>query len=524
MRSESGVGDIIATGAFKAGILYNEPPYSELSLQGDLRGFDVDLLRLIANAWGTDIEFVQVTRLNALERLNRGDVHLVAAALLRYRDLDEEVEFSQTYLRANQSLMVRADSDFAALSDLAGRQVGAVIGTRAEKALSLFNAGLAEGLQPRLYLTLDRALSSLTRGDNDGIIAEQQTLRRLLSDHEGAVRILEEPIIGEARAFALRRQDAPLRNLLNRTIQLLTQNRELEVLFREYFPDDEFAAEDIPLWDAIGETVSPAQFATAIRYPTQYTLPRILGSGVLRVGGIAAAGENLPAGQRRLSELNRALAGELAERWSLRVEFVASESAEALALLAEGEVDLVAGVNPDWSRAQSLDFSAPYLLHGDRLMVRANSGIQGFNNLRGRILGIVIGDEGAQERAQAWADSINASLRFFRTTEAGAAQTLLEFNNAHAIFADSLTLTAHLEAHPNALQLTERWYSRSYYVFATPYNDPDFSNLVDYTLQEMIEDGRLFQLSAPLILSDDPPQFEIIPGFRTVSGINPKRS
>ena len=120
-----------------------------------------------------------------------------------------------------------------------------------------------------------------------------------------------------------------------------------------------------------------------------------------------------------------------------------------LNLLAKGEIDIVAGVKPDWRLAASMDFSAPYLLHGDRLMTPARSQIRGFNDLRGRIIGLIIGDEGSQERAQAWADSINASVRFFRTTEAGADNTLLEFNNAHAIYADSLMLVAHLQANPN---------------------------------------------------------------------------
>ena len=188
--------------------------------------------------------------------------------------------------------------------------------------------------------------------------------------------------------------------------------------------------------------------------------------------------------------------------------------------MSKGAVDLVVGVKPDWSQAADLDFSAPYLLHGDRLMVRANSGIAGFNNLRGRIVGILIGDAGARDRAEAWADSINATVRFFRTTESGAALTLLDYNNANAIYADSLALLAHLEANPDALRLTERWYSRSFYTFALPYNDPDIRLLLDYTLQEFIVDGTLYRLTAPLIISDQLPDFDVIPGASQFAGVN----
>ena len=524
LSNESALAEIIAGGVMRVGILYNAPPYSELTLQGELRGFDVDLLRLIAEAWGIEIEFLQVTRLNALDRLKSGRVHAVATALVRYRDLDEEVDFTQTYLQGVQSILVQSSSDFASPSDLRGRSLGYVIGARTEKALSLSAARLPEESQLRHFLTLDRAVAALARGEVDGVVAEEQALRRAMAVQPAAFRILEDAVLREARAFAVRRQDAPLRNALNRAIQLLTRNRDLAVLHREYFPDDEFPSDMIALWDGIGDSITLADMPSAVVYPSRYAVPRILSSGVLRVGGIISAEQDLPAGQRRMNQLNRALVIELAARWGVGVEWKAGAADAALELLERGDVDLVAGLKPDWNRAQGLDFSMPYLLHGDRLMVRVNSGIEGFNNLRGRILGLLINDDTAQDRAQAWADTINASMRFFRTTEAGAALTLLEFNNAHAIYADSLALIPHLEANPNALRFTERWYSRSYFVFGTAENDPDMRLLVDYSLQEMIADGTLYRLTAPLIAADELPGFDMIPGAAAFAGINLSRS
>ncbi len=524
LSSESALAEIIAGGAFRVGILYNSPPYSELTLQGELRGFDVELLRLIAETWDSEIEFLQVTRLNALDHLNSGRVHAVATALLRYRELDEGLEFTQTYLQGKQSMLVQSSSDFVSPLDLPGSSLGYVIGTRTEKALKLNGARLPGAAQLRHFLTLDRAVAALSRGEIDGVVAEEQALRRAIAEEPAAYRILEEAVLREARAFAVQRQDAPLRNALNRTIQLLTRNRDLAVLHREYFPDEEFPSDLIALWDGVGDSITLADMPSAILYPTQYTVPRILSSGVLRVGGIIGAEADLPSGQRRLDELNRALVVELAARWGVDVEWNSGTADVALELLERGDVDLIAGLKPDWNKAHALDFSMPYLLHGDRLLVPVNSGIEGFNNLRGRILGLLIGDETAQDRAQAWADTINASLRFFRTTEAGAAQTLLEFNNANAIYADSLALIPHLEANPNDLRLTERWYSRSYFVFGTAENDPDMRLLVDYTLQEMIADGTLYRLSARLIAADELPGFDMIPGAAAFAGINLSRS
>ena len=82
----------------------------------------------------------------------------------------------------------------------------------------------------------------------------------------------------------------------------------------------------------------------------------------------------------------------------------------------------------------------------------------------------------------------------------------------------NLALIAHLEASPSALRLTDRWYSRSYYAMALQNNDIDFRLLVDYTIQELIVDGTLQRLAAPLLLSDDFPAFEIVPGTANSCG------
>ena len=338
-------------------------------------------------------------------------------------------------------------------------------------------------------------------------------------DFADRVRILDEALLREPRAIAVRRGDISLRHLLNHSIQLLANNGSLRQLYREYFPEADWEGA-IALWDGIGEAVEPTQYAGELRHPGQYSLTRLQRSGVLRVGGVTEGDQGAAAGQAQLAALNLALVHELAKRWNLSVEIRSGSAGEAIELLASGEVDIVVGLKPDWRLATSMDFSAPYLLHGDRLMTRAGSGIAGFNDLRGRIIGIIIGDEGARERAQAWADSIKASVRFFQTGEDGAARHLLEFNNANAIYADSLLLAAHLQASPNALRLTDRWYSRSYYAFGLPYNDPDFRRLVDYTIQELVQDGALRRLSGALILSDDLPDFEITPGVASIGGFS----
>ncbi|MBE0688633.1 MAG: transporter substrate-binding domain-containing protein [Anaerolineae bacterium] len=97
LPSESGVARIQADAKVRAGILYNEPPFGVLNERGEVSGFDADLARALAEAWGVDLEFVQVTRQTAIDTLTAGEVDLLLAALPHNRTLDSRVEFSQAY-------------------------------------------------------------------------------------------------------------------------------------------------------------------------------------------------------------------------------------------------------------------------------------------------------------------------------------------------------------------------------------------------------------------------------------------
>src|SRR5690606_9823401 len=60
--AESGIARIVNTGRVRVGVLANQPPFGELNVRGDWNGFDADLGRAIADTWGVEVRFKQVTR------------------------------------------------------------------------------------------------------------------------------------------------------------------------------------------------------------------------------------------------------------------------------------------------------------------------------------------------------------------------------------------------------------------------------------------------------------------------------
>ena len=531
LLSESRIARIQNDGVVRVGILYNEPPFGLLNIRGEVAGFDADLARSIADAWGVEIELIQVTRQTALEMLKTGQVDFLAAAQVRRRELDSQVEFSQTYYRGAQVVMVRQDDGASALGHMADRRLGVVIGSPSEAAVDRWRERSGYNVTVQTYLTLDQGLVALVNGEIDGLVSAQLQLQRVVQP--GVVRILDEVLEQEPYAIAMPRQDVNLRNLVNRTLQHLVSIGRMGEIYDSNFPGTPYPDGLVDIWSGLTEDAPQlGDFPTDVSYPNGYVIPRLQEGRVLRVAGLKPVSDDATESVRRLEALNRAVAENLAARWGASVEFVPDSGDNALELVANGQADLAVGVLSDWGWADRVDFTRSYLLHGDRLMVKSNSNIESFNELRGgRWVGVFASEPGSADQVNSLAESINTAVNIYTMLrEQDVPFYILEDENADVAFGDSLKLIPHLQNFPDDFRMTVRcpacdpWYSREYVGFAVPRNDIDFRLLVEYTLQELALDGSLATLLQPVMLPEDIPEFEIWPGAPHFQGFSLRMS
>jgi len=539
LPTESTVARILANSVVNVGILYNQPPFGELNIRGDLVGYDADLARSMAQTWGVEINFIQVTRQpeRLAQLLQTGVVDMLIAALVHHRELDSIMELSHTYYLGEQAIMVRRDDPAQTPNDLANRRIGVVIATPAEDAIGNWLLRSGFSLEIRTYLTLDRAYTALALGEIDGLVDSDYRLRQVSIQQPDLIRILAQPIELEPFAIGFIRQDASMRDLINRTIQHLTNTGRMNEIHQAYFPGKTNSA--ITIWKNIGETPNPSQYDANIPFPSTYVVPRIQSGNAVRVAGLNGAPST--ESERRLETFYRELLIQLASRWGVTAEFIPSTPENALELVANGEADIAVGIEPDWAVANQVDFTLPYLWRGDRLMVEIGSNIRGFNELRGDKIIVPNNQPNIEARAVEIAGTITATIETIPQPESELTNALFnEELDADAVFGDSIVLLSHVQLAPDRLELTltddgsaPRWYSPSYrtgqsfapiqIVMAVPNNDIDFRLLVEYTLQEIMREGVLTTLLVPLMQERDIPRYEIWPGGSRFFGFNLNR-
>jgi polar amino acid transport system substrate-binding protein len=108
----------------------SEIPYPPFEFEdpdtGEFTGFDIDLMGAIADELGLELEVINTgfEGLQSGATLSAGQCDVGASAMTVTDAREENLDFSEPYFDAEQSLLVQADADIATLEDLAGMDIG----------------------------------------------------------------------------------------------------------------------------------------------------------------------------------------------------------------------------------------------------------------------------------------------------------------------------------------------------------------------------------------------------------------
>jgi polar amino acid transport system substrate-binding protein len=108
-------------------------------LDGKIEGFDIDMIRAVAQAIFGDPDKVQYKAISDADRIPDvagGSVDIVAHTMTITCDRLEKIDFSSVYFEAHQRVLVLADSRATGLADLGGQKVCATKGSDSAKFIA----------------------------------------------------------------------------------------------------------------------------------------------------------------------------------------------------------------------------------------------------------------------------------------------------------------------------------------------------------------------------------------------------
>ncbi len=145
------------------------PPFEYVDEQTmDIVGFDIDLIKAIADEAGLDIEILNVAWDPLLAGIAQCQYDAAISAMTITEERKEAMLFSNPYFEAGQLVTVEYDNtDIKSKEDLGGKTVGAQIGTTGS-----FEVEKIAGATLKTYDDIGLAMQDLMNGQIDAVIAD----------------------------------------------------------------------------------------------------------------------------------------------------------------------------------------------------------------------------------------------------------------------------------------------------------------------------------------------------------------
>jgi polar amino acid transport system substrate-binding protein len=247
---ESALQGIQQSGEISVGVKYDQPPFSSVPEEGEEPvGFEVDLIRAIAEKMGAEPEFVPVTSGDRIDRLRAGEVDAVIATMTHTRVRDEVIDFSVTYFQDGQRILVPEGSEIREVEDLNGRRVATAAGSTSEVNVQRE----APEVEVLTYDTYPEALDALLAGEADAVSTDGAILLGLKDRAESAgvaVEIVGEPFSDEPYGIGVRQNDSALRDAINFALMELVEEGRYEEIHARWFEEDEVEPFTPEVWPA----------------------------------------------------------------------------------------------------------------------------------------------------------------------------------------------------------------------------------------------------------------------------------
>lgn len=236
----SKVDTILTQGRIVAGVQLDFKPFSFADESSNRIGFDIDILRELAQRWLDDANAIEFIPIPSAERIpflaeNRGD--LVAAAMTHTNDRDAAIDFSQTYFIDGQRILVRSDSGITNLCEMNGRKVGVVNGTTA------LNNVREEAARCQITIELDSqynensdVIAALKAGQVDAFVTDGVALGAI-ADSDPALSVVGDRFSREPYGIGVPTNDSRLRDLVNFTLQAMKADGTYDSIYCRWFPD-----------------------------------------------------------------------------------------------------------------------------------------------------------------------------------------------------------------------------------------------------------------------------------------------
>jgi ABC-type amino acid transport substrate-binding protein len=220
---------LLSEGELRVGSDIDFPPF-EMIEDGEIVGFDVDLVEEIADRLDLEVEWVDTPFDTIFTQQAAGDFDLIISGITITEDRQQTIDFSDPYFESIQSLVVTTDSDITGVADLAGAQIGVQAGTTGEEyAEETFTDSTI-----RSFPTYPAAFTAMETEGVDAVFADLPAAEAQV-ERSDTLQIVEEVDTGEQFGIGFQQGSDALQAAVNEQLEAIIADGTYEEMFVEWF-------------------------------------------------------------------------------------------------------------------------------------------------------------------------------------------------------------------------------------------------------------------------------------------------
>ncbi len=209
------------------------PPFEYIGDNGDIIGFDIELITAILESYNYTVEVQDISFDSLIPSLQAGTIDVIAAAMTITAEREEQIDFSDPYYEADQSILALVETNLSVMSDEEAKNLTIIIGAQTGTTGAAWAEDNIPNSTLNQYDLYVDAVLDLNNKNIDAILLDQPVAAAFAEDADKEVVYVIET--GENYGFGVEEGNTELLNQINDGLEDFIDSDAWFDLIAEYF-------------------------------------------------------------------------------------------------------------------------------------------------------------------------------------------------------------------------------------------------------------------------------------------------
>ncbi|MUG87001.1 transporter substrate-binding domain-containing protein [Paenibacillus timonensis] len=228
------LGKIKERGKLLVGVKYDTKLFGlKDPASGNVEGFDIDISKAIAkHVFGDEnaLELKEVTSKTRIPMLNNGEIDMIVATMTITEERKKEVDFSDVYFQAGQSLLVKKGSPITGIENLTADST--VLGSKGSTSVKNIRDKV-NGIKVLEFDNYQDAFNALKAGQGDALTTDDAILYGM-SAQDPNYEVVGKPFTDEPYGIAVQKGNSDIVQAINDTLKELHDSGEYDKIYEKW--------------------------------------------------------------------------------------------------------------------------------------------------------------------------------------------------------------------------------------------------------------------------------------------------